>query len=55
MIYCPAEVRFDLSVWPKFEAYTVRGTDKYRHNPQGKIPTREGYPIGKEQHSSEFV
>jgi non-heme Fe2+,alpha-ketoglutarate-dependent halogenase len=53
--FCPTEVKCDLSVWPNFEAYMARGTDAHAHNPVGKIPTEEGYPVKLFQHSSEFV
>jgi hypothetical protein len=33
----------------------ARGTDAHAHNPVGKIPTEEGYPVKLFQHSSEFV
>jgi ectoine hydroxylase-related dioxygenase (phytanoyl-CoA dioxygenase family) len=37
--YSPTEVKCDLSVNPHFKAYLARGTDRYRHNPQGTVPT----------------
>ncbi|MFT5447082.1 MAG: non-heme Fe2+,alpha-ketoglutarate-dependent halogenase [Gammaproteobacteria bacterium] len=55
MRYCPSDVKCDLSVWPNFEAYPVRGTDRYRHNPVGALPSLELYPVAKFQHSSEFA
>jgi hypothetical protein len=48
-------VKCDLSVWPTFETYMARGTDRFQHNPVGVIPTGEGYPLRKFQHSSEFA
>lgn len=53
--FCPTEVKCDLSVWPTFESYLVRGVDKYQHNPVGKAPTAKGAPNKKFQHSSEFA
>lgn len=53
--FSPTEVKCDLSVWPSFEAYMARGVDRYGHNPHGKLPTREGFPVRKFQHSSEFI
>jgi ectoine hydroxylase-related dioxygenase (phytanoyl-CoA dioxygenase family) len=55
MRFSPTNVKGDLSVWPTFEAYTVRGTDAFNHNPVGKIPTQDGYPIRRLQKSSEFA
>lgn len=55
MRYCPTEVKCDLSVWPNFEAYMARGTDRFGRNPVGVIPNIESYPVTKFQHSSEFV
>jgi non-heme Fe2+,alpha-ketoglutarate-dependent halogenase len=55
MRFCPTKVKCDLSVWPTFEAYQVRGTDEYKHNPVGKVPVGEGYPVRRFQQSSEFV
>jgi ectoine hydroxylase-related dioxygenase (phytanoyl-CoA dioxygenase family) len=54
MRFCPMDVKCDLTVWPGFEAYVARGEDTLRLNPTGVIPTREGYPIRRFQHSSEF-
>jgi chlorinating enzyme len=54
MRYCPSDVKCDLSVWPNFEAYPVRGNDRYDHNPVGAVPGGERYPVAKFQHSSEF-
>lgn len=53
--FSPTDVRCDLSVWPNFEAYLVRGVDEFRHNPSGKIPAQDGFSTGKFQHSSEFL
>lgn len=53
--FCPTEVKCDLSVWPTFETYLVRGVDQYRHNPVGKAPTVDSAPVKKFQHSSEFA
>jgi hypothetical protein len=53
--FSPTDVRCDLSVWPNFEAYLVRGVDEFRHNPQGKLPTADGFPTGKFQLSAEFA
>jgi chlorinating enzyme len=52
--YSPTEVKCDLSVWPNFEVYPVRGTDRFQHNPVGKVPTRNGYPTSFNQRSSAF-
>jgi ectoine hydroxylase-related dioxygenase (phytanoyl-CoA dioxygenase family) len=55
MRYCPTEVKCDLGVWPNFEAYMARGTDRFAHNPAGAIPAGESYPVTRFQHSSEFT
>ena len=55
MRFSPSEVKCDLSVWPHFEAYPVRGEDADAHNPVGKIPTSDGFPTTRFQHSSDFV
>ncbi|OED35253.1 hypothetical protein AB833_31165 [Chromatiales bacterium (ex Bugula neritina AB1)] len=55
MRYCPTSVKCDLSVWPTFESYMARGTDRLKHNPEGKVPVSLGFPVKKFQHSSEFV
>ena len=55
MRFCPTEVSCDLAVWPNFEAYMARGTDRFAHNPVGAVPTREGFPVTRFQHSSEFA
>lgn len=54
MRYCAVDVKCDMSVWPTFEATMVRGTDRFAHNPQAGLPTRDGFPVAKFQHSSEF-
>jgi len=53
--FSPTEVKCDLSVWPTFETYLVRGVDEYQHNPVGKVPKGQVAPVVKFQHSSEFV
>lgn len=55
MRFCPTEVVCDLSVWPTFEAYLARGTDRFRRNPAGPVPAGEGFPVRKFQHSSDFA
>ncbi len=52
--YCPTEVKCDLNVWPNFEVYPCRGTDRFQHNPVGKVPSRNSYPTSYNQLSSEF-
>ncbi|RAV23202.1 phytanoyl-CoA dioxygenase family protein [Paenibacillus contaminans] len=37
--YSSTDVKCDLEKNPKFKAYLMRGEDRYRHNPQGDIPT----------------
>ncbi|MCE2488758.1 MAG: phytanoyl-CoA dioxygenase family protein [Anaerolineae bacterium] len=37
--YSSNEVKVDLSVWPFFKAFQVRGVDRYGHNPAGTPPT----------------
>ena len=54
MRYSPTEMKCDLSVWPDFEVYPAHGIDRYRHNPVGKIPTKNGYPTSFNQKSSTF-
>ncbi|MDA0337794.1 MAG: phytanoyl-CoA dioxygenase family protein [bacterium] len=39
--YSGTNVKCDLSVNPHFKAYLLRGTDSYRHNPVGQIPTEK--------------
>ena len=53
--YCPTGVKCDLSVWPNFEVYPSRGTDRFQHNPVGKMPTQNAYPATFNQLSSEFA
>ena len=53
--YCPTGVKCDLSVWPNFEVYPSRGTDRFQHNPVGKMPTQNAYPTSFNQLSSEFA
>ncbi|MEE2659201.1 MAG: phytanoyl-CoA dioxygenase family protein [Candidatus Latescibacterota bacterium] len=55
MRFSPTRVRCDLSVWPTFESYLVRGKDRYRHNPEGTIPSGDGAPSGMFQPSSNFA
>lgn len=52
--YIPTEVKCDLTVWPTFEVYPCRGTDRFDHNPVGKVPVRYSYPTTFNQHSREF-
>lgn len=54
MRFCPTEVDCDLDVWPTFESYLVRGEDKYKHNPAGKIPAGNGFPTKIGQASIDF-
>jgi non-heme Fe2+,alpha-ketoglutarate-dependent halogenase len=37
--YSSTEVKCDITKWPQFQAYPVRGVDRYNHNPKGVIPT----------------
>lgn len=37
--YSSTDVKCDLVKNPNFKAYLMRGEDRYRHNPQGVIPT----------------
>ena len=41
MRYSAGEVRGDLSVWPFFKAFWVRGVDRWGHNPVGVPPKGE--------------
>ena len=41
MRYSAGEVHCDLSVWPFFKAFWVRGVDRWRHNPTGAPPKGE--------------
>lgn len=52
--YSPTNVKCDLNVWPNFEAYPSRGVDSHQHNPIGKIPSNNGYPVIFNQKSTEF-
>ena len=52
--YIPTHVKCDMTRWPNFEVYPVRGVDEYNHNPIGKAPTGYGHPTGYNPHSSEF-
>lgn len=51
--YSPMHVKADLSLWPHFEAYPARGTSECT-NPIGKVPTGDGTPTKRFQHSEEF-
>ena len=53
--FCPTNVKCDLGVWPNFEVYPARGTDRYHYNPVGKIPTKNGYPESFNQKSTDFA
>jgi non-heme Fe2+,alpha-ketoglutarate-dependent halogenase len=55
MRFCPTEVKVDLSVWPTFESYLVRGMDEHQHNPEGKVPLGNGNPVRTGQASAEFA
>jgi len=55
MRFSPTEVKCDLDVWPHFESYLVRGVDEFRHNPVGKVPAENGFPVRLMQMSSEFA
>ena len=37
--YSTTRVKCDLSINPHFRTYLCRGTDVYRHNPSGTVPT----------------
>jgi len=52
--YSPTNVKCDLNVWSSFEAYPCRGVDEFRHNPVGRIPSKNGYPVVFNQKSTEF-
>ncbi len=41
MRYSAGEVRCDLSVWPFFKSFWVRGVDRWEHNPVGVPPEGE--------------
>jgi non-heme Fe2+,alpha-ketoglutarate-dependent halogenase len=49
MRFSATEVRCDLSVWPTFQAFPARGTDRYGHNPPGVPPEGQGVPTGMMQ------
>ena len=51
--YSPSHVKADLTEWPHFEAYPVRGALN-TNNPIGKIPSSDGVPTGRFQRSDEF-
>lgn len=51
----PTKVQCDLSVWPNFEAYLMRGQDLFKHNPQGKVPTMDEVPTRMFPLSAEFA
>jgi len=53
--FSPSDVVCDMSVWPTFEAYPVRGKKGLKNNPIGKIPTKNGIPTKMFPHSSEFI
>jgi len=55
MRFSPTNVKADLSVWPTFESYLVRGVDEYDHNPVGKVPSRNGHPVRQGQGSWDFA
>ncbi len=55
MRFCPTNVKCDLGVWPTFETYHARGTDRFKLNPAGPVPMGEKHPLRKFQHSSEFA
>ena len=52
--YSPTNVKCDLNVWSSFEAYPCRGVDGFQHNPVGRIPSKNGYPVVFNQKSTEF-
>ena len=39
MRYSAGELKCDTPVWPFFKSYWVRGTDRWKHNPDGVPPT----------------
>jgi non-heme Fe2+,alpha-ketoglutarate-dependent halogenase len=51
----PATVKCDLSEWPNFEAYQMRGENRFQHNPEGKVPTGDAVPTKMFPLSSEFA
>ncbi|MCH9674608.1 MAG: phytanoyl-CoA dioxygenase family protein [Gammaproteobacteria bacterium] len=54
MRFSPTDVKCDMDVWPTFEAYQRRGLDTHQHNPAGKVPTEDGFPVRKFQLASDF-
>lgn len=36
--YSSTSVKSDMTKWPHFRAYPMRGVDEYNHNPKGEIP-----------------
>ncbi|MCC2670194.1 MAG: phytanoyl-CoA dioxygenase family protein [Armatimonadetes bacterium] len=42
MRFSSTDVKCDLAVWPTFQAFLARGTDRYGHNPAGTPPTGDG-------------
>ncbi len=55
MRFSPTDVKCDLGVWPTFESYIARGSDRFNYNPIGQPPDGESFPIRKFQHSSDFI
>ncbi len=55
MRFSPTEVKADLGVWPTFESSMARGVDRYRHNPEAKVPSGDACPVRSFQLSSEFA
>ena len=53
--FCPTAVKGDLSVWPTFESYLVRGVDRFENNPVGKVPSDNEFPVKRFQSSAEFA
>jgi non-heme Fe2+,alpha-ketoglutarate-dependent halogenase len=47
--FSSTDVTCDLSVWPNFQAFLVRGVDEYHHNPPGMPPTGDEAPTGMMQ------
>ncbi|MBM7563155.1 phytanoyl-CoA dioxygenase family protein [Paenibacillus sacheonensis] len=50
--YSGNDVKCDLSRSPNFKAYQVRGTDGFKHNPQGEIPTETFARLSPDYHIS---
>jgi ectoine hydroxylase-related dioxygenase (phytanoyl-CoA dioxygenase family) len=46
MRFSSTDVKCDLAVWPNFQAFLARGTDRYGHNPPGVPPTGYEAPTG---------